>query len=261
MTAADTDLILYEVSDAIATISLNRAEVANAQNRELLNGLDAAWQQAADDDAVRVIVLHANGKYFSAGHDLTAGDPAGRIKWTVEDIYKMESQRYIGYSLRWRNMAKPSIAAVQGACIAGGLMLAWLCDLIVAADDARFSDPVVAMGCGGVEYHGHTWEFGSRLAKEILFTGRALNAEEAKAIGMVNRVVGRSELDSATRALATQRAGKHPFAVRMAKRAVNETLDTQGISTAAQSVFDMHSLGHGHALSECGFLSWSVWTA
>jgi enoyl-CoA hydratase/carnithine racemase len=253
MTSADTDLVLYDVSDAIAIISLNRPEVANAQNPELLDALDAAWQRAAADDDVRVIVLRANGKHFSAGHDLTAGDPTADVKWTVQDIYKVESQRYIGYSLRWRNVPKPSIAAVQGACIAGGLMLAWPCDLIVAADDARFSDPVVAMGCGGVEYHGHTWEFGSRLAKEVLFTGRAVNAEEAKSIGMVNRVVPRAELDSATRELASQIARRHPFALRMAKRAVNQTLDIQGFTTAVQSVFDIHSLGHGHAITETGF--------
>jgi enoyl-CoA hydratase len=254
MTAADADLVQYEVSDAIATISLNRPEVANAQNHELLRVLDAAWCRAADDEQVRVIVLRANGKHFSAGHDLTAGeDTEGRTKWTVQDVYQMEATHYIGYSLRWRNVPKPSIAAVQGACIAGGLMLAWPCDLIVAADDARFSDPVVAMGCGGVEYHGHTWEFGSRLAKEILFTGRAVTAEEAKAIGMVNRVVAPDELDSATRELARQIARMHPFALRMAKRAVNQTLDTQGFTTAVQAVFDIHSLGHGHAITQTGF--------
>ncbi len=253
MTTSSEELIQYEVSEAIATISLNRPEFANAQNRELLIALDEAWQGAAEDDAVKVIVLRANGKHFSSGHDLKASDPNGRTKWTVADIYARETEQYIGYSLRWRNVPKPSIASVQGACIAGGLMLAWPCDLIVAADDARFADPVVAMGCGGVEYHGHTWEFGSRLAKEILFTGRAVNAEEAKSIGMVNRVVPRADLDSATRELALQIAGQHPFALRMAKRAVNQTLDVQGFSTAVQSVFDIHSLGHGHALSETGF--------
>ena len=253
MTSNGTELVLYDVADAIATISLNRPEVANAQNPELLSALDAAWQRAAEDDMVRVIVLRAKGKHFSSGHDLKAGDPTGRAKWTVEGIYKRESKHYLGYSLRWRNVPKPSIAAVQGACIAGGLMLAWPCDLIVAADDARFSDPVAAMGIGGVEYHGHTWEFGSRLAKEILFTGRAVTAAEAKAIGMVNRVVPRADLDAVTRELALRIARMHPFALRMAKRAVNQTLDTQGFTTAVQSVFDIHSLGHGHAISETGF--------
>ena len=246
-----TDLVLYDVSDNVATISLNRPDAANAQNPELLDQLDACWTAAAGDPEVRVIVLRANGKHFSAGHDIK-GDGKPAAKLTLENIYKYETQRYVGYSMKWRNVPKPSIASVQGACIAGGLLLAWPCDLIIAADDAKFSDPVVAMGIGGVEYHGHTWELGARLAKEILFTGRAITADEALKVGMVNRVVPRSELDSATGELAQQIAQRHPFALRMAKRAVNQTLDIQGFSTAVQAVFDVHTIGHGHAISETG---------
>lgn len=249
-----TDLVLYDLADGIATISLNRPEAANAQSFALLDELDAAWRRAADDDdEARVIVLRGNGRHFSAGHDLKAAEATSTRKPTVQSIYRTEAKRYLEYSLRWRNVPKPSIAAVQGVCIAGGLLLAWPCDLIVAADDAKFSDPVVAMGIGGVEYHGHTWELGPRLAKEILFTGRAITAEEAKAIGMVNRVVPRAELDAATRELAAGIARMHPFALQMAKRAVNHTLDVQGFTTAVQSVFDIHQLGHGNALSECGW--------
>lgn len=249
-----SELVLYDVADNIATITLNRPEAANAQNLELLDALDAAWTRAADDEAAKVIVLRANGKHFSAGHDLRSG--AGKetsAKPTVQSVYKYECKRYVGYSLKWRNVPKPSIAAVQGVCISGGLLLAWPCDLIVAADDAKFSDPVVSMGIGGVEYHGHTWELGARLAKEILFTGRAMTADEARAVGMVNRVVPRAELDSATRELAATIAAQHDFALRMAKRAVNQTLDVQGFTTAVQAAFDIHELGHGNALSECGY--------
>ncbi|WP_280382649.1 enoyl-CoA hydratase [Nocardia wallacei] len=248
-----TDLVLYDAAEGIATISLNRPDVHNAQNMELLDELDAAWTRAERDPEVRVIILRANGKHFSAGHDIDPGTwNDGRDKWLVSDIYEVEARRYVGYSLKWRNVSKPSIAAVHGVCIAGGLLLAWPCDLIVAADNARFSDPVVAMGIGGVEYHGHTWELGPRLAKEILFTGRAIHADEALQIRMVNRVVPRAELDSATRELATEIAARHPFALRAAKRAVNQTLDIQGFTTAVQSVFDIHQLGHAHAISETG---------
>lgn len=251
-----TDLVLYDVADGIATLTLNRPEVANAQNAALLDQLDALWTRAAEDDQVRVIVLQANGKHFSSGHDLKGDadrDTTTVTKITLATIIEHEARRYLGYSLKWRNTPKPSIAAVQGACIAGGLLLAWPCDLIVAADDARFSDPVVAMGIGGVEYHGHTWELGPRLAKEILFTGRAVTAEEARSVGMVNRVVPRAELHAATRELALSIARMHPFALRQAKRAVNQTLDVQGFYTAVQSVFDIHQTGHGHALSESGW--------
>lgn len=244
--------VLYEVADKIATISLNRPEVANAQSSALLDELDAAWTRAAEDDDVVVIVLRGEGRHFSAGHDLKDRWPSpGEI--TLEWIYRAESRRYLEYTLRWRNVPKPSIAAVQGRCIAGGLMLCWPCDLIVAAEDALFSDPVVMMGIGGVEYHGHTWELGARKAKEILFTGRPLTAVEAEQVGMVNRVVPREDLDAETRTLAEQIAAMPPFGLRQAKRAVNQTLDVQGFYAAVQSVFDVHQTGHGNALSVSGY--------
>ncbi|MDO3646912.1 enoyl-CoA hydratase [Nocardia mangyaensis] len=244
--------IRYEVADKIATITLDRPEAANAQNSALLDELDAAWVRAAQDPDVAVIVLRGEGKHFSAGHDLKDRWPSAE-DITLEWIYQNESRRYLEYSLRWRNVPKPSIAAVQGRCIAGGLLLCWPCDLIVAADDALFSDPVVLMGIGGVEYHGHTWELGARKAKEILFTGRAVTATEAEQVGMVNKVVPRAELDEQTRALATRIAAMPPFGLRQAKRAVNQTLDVQGFYAAIQSVFDVHSTGHGNALSVNGF--------
>ncbi len=242
----------YEGADRIATITLNRPEAANAQNRELLEELDAAWSRAAADEDVAVILLRAEGRHFSAGHDLRRGGPAPE-KITLEWIYAEETRRYLDFSLRWRNVPKPSIAAVQGRCIAGGLLLCWPCDLIVASEDALFSDPVVTMGIGGVEYHGHTWELGARKAKEILFTGRPLTAEEAEKVGMVNRVVARADLDSASRELAAQIAQMPPFGLRQAKRAVNQTQDVQGFYAAIQSVFDIHQTGHGNALSVSGY--------
>jgi enoyl-CoA hydratase len=244
--------ILYEVKDSIATLTLNRPEVANAQNAALLDELDAAWTRAAEDEDVKVIVVRAEGRHFSAGHDLKDRWPAPN-EITLEWIYRAENRRYLEYTLRWRNVPKPSIAAVQGRCIAGGLMLCWPCDLIVAAEDALFSDPVVTMGIGGVEYHGHTWELGPRKAKEILFTGRPLTADEAERVGMVNRVVPREELDTATRELAEQIAQMPAFGLRQAKRAVNQTLDVQGFYAAIQSVFDVHQTGHGNALSVSGY--------
>lgn len=244
--------VLYEAAEGIATLTLNRPEVANAQNRELLDELDGAWTRAAEDDDVAVIVLRAEGKHFSAGHDLNDRWPSPE-EITLEWIYSAESRRYLDYTLRWRNVPKPSIAAVQGRCIAGGLMLCWPCDLIVAAEDAKFSDPVTTMGIGGVEYHGHTWELGARKAKEILFTGRSLTAAEAERVGMVNRVVARDQLDTETMELAKQVAAKPRFGLRQAKRAVNQTQDVQGFHAAIQSIFDVHQTGHGNALSVNGY--------
>ncbi|GAA2734192.1 enoyl-CoA hydratase [Actinocorallia aurantiaca] len=248
-----TDQILYEAEKGVAVITLNRPEAANAQTPALLDDLDAAFTRAADDEDVRVIVLRANGRHFSAGHDLKGGNWPAPEKITLEWIYAAENRRYLEYTLRWRNLPKPTIAAVQGKCIAAGLMLCWPCDLIVAAENAEFSDPVVHMGIGGVEYHGHTWELGARKAKEILFTGRALTAGEAERIGMVNRVVPLDDLDAATMELAGQIAEMPPFGLRQAKRAVNQTQDVQGFYAAIQSVFDIHQTGHGNALSVSGY--------
>jgi enoyl-CoA hydratase/carnithine racemase len=242
-----TDQILYRTDGAVAVITLNRPERANAQTLEFLDELDAAWTRAERDDNVRVILVTANGKHFSAGHDLNTGKPAPK---TLAEMYDRESRQYLGYSLKWRNCHKPSIAAVQGACIAAGLMLAWPCDLILAADNAYFSDPVIDLGIGGVEYHGHTWELGPRKAKEFLFTADRIGAEEAEKFGMVNRVVPLDQLQDEALALAHKIAEKHPFALRQAKRAVNQTMDAQGFQTALQSVFDLHSAGHGHWFSE-----------
>ncbi|MFE4963749.1 enoyl-CoA hydratase [Streptomyces sp. NPDC056660] len=245
-----TDPILYRTSGPVAVITLNRPEAANAQSLAFLDALDAAWTRAEYDDDVRVIVLNANGKHFSAGHDLSGTDSAPA---TLAEMYRQEARKYLGYCLKWRNVPKPTIAAVQGACIAAGLMLCWPCDLIVAADNAYFSDPVVAMGIGGVEYHGHTWELGARKAKELLFTGGRTGAAEAERLGMVNRVVPLDELQEHTLALAQEIAKQHPFALAQAKRAVNQSLDIQGFHAAVQAVFDVHQTGHGHWYGAVGY--------
>jgi enoyl-CoA hydratase/carnithine racemase len=250
------DFVLYETKDKIAAITLNRPEARNAQNKQVLDELDACWTKAAQDDEVRVIVLKANGKHFSSGHDISMkpGDPSvvDFKNKGLEAIFHYERVHYIGYTRRWRDVPKPSIAAVQGACIAGGLMLCWPCDLIVAAENAWFSDPVVRMGIGGVEYHGHTWEFGARKAKELLFTATKFDAHEAHRLGMVNRVVPLEKLEEETFALARQIAEMHPFALAQAKRMVNNTLDIMGQYTAMQACFDVHTTGHGNALSVSG---------
>jgi enoyl-CoA hydratase len=255
-------LVEYEVQDRIAVITLNRPDQRNAQNAELLKALDEAFDRAVQEKEVRVIVLQARGKHFSAGHDLSNeaqnGPPWDHMFDDVREnglleMYKWELGHFFGYSRKWRDLPKPTIAAVQGACVAAGLMLAWPCDLIIAADDARFGDPVIRMGIGGVEYHGHTWEFGARKAKELLFTAGFIDANEAHRLGMVNRIVPRDELESATLSLAREIAQMHPHALLMAKRAVNLTLDAQGQHQGLQSAFDVHSLGHANAWIVSGY--------
>src|SRR6202043_3628508 len=129
--------------------------------------------------------------------------------------YAREMEVYLGMCRRWREIPKPSIAMVHGACIAGGLMLAWVCDLIVAADDAFFADPVVKMGIPGVEYFAHPWVIGPRFAKEILFTGDRFSAQRAYEWGMVNRVVPAAELESQTLAIAERIAAMPQFGLAL----------------------------------------------
>lgn len=246
--------IEYEVVDRVARLTLNRPEVHNAQDPELLVELDQAWTRAATDDGVGVILVRANGKHFSAGHDLRA--PADKYvvegKGAVETGYRWEQEHYLGFSRRWRDIPKPSIAAVQGACIAGALNVIWPCDLIVAAEDAFFSDPVVLFGICGVEYHAHSWELGARRAKEMLFTGRRISAAEAHQAGMVNKVVPTEDLDAAAMELAASIAKMDPWALAQAKRAVNQSLDVMGQYAALQSGFDIHWTGHANAMVRTG---------
>ena len=247
---ADEQFILYERDDKVAIITLDRVDARNAQHPPFLAQLDEAFCKGAADPEVRVIVLRANGPHFSSGHDIRYGQTHKTdidMNDGVASLYAWEKENYLGMCRRWRDIPKPTIAAVHGKCIAGGLMLCWPCDLIIASDDALFSDPVVRMGVGGVEYHGHTWELGARKAKEMLFTGDFMDAAEVHRLGMVNLVVPRAELEKHTLELAAQIAQMDPFGLRMSKQAVNRTLDAQGQWQAMEAVFDMHHLCHSHS--------------
>ena len=157
-----------------------------------------------------------------------------------------EHEIYLGMCWRWRNLPKPTIASVHGRTIAGGLMLVWVCDLVVASEDATFSDPVVAFGVNGVEYFAHPWELGVRKAKELLFTGEAIGAEEARMLGMVNRVVARDSLEAETLALAEKIASRPGMGLKLAKQSVNQAQDAQGLWAALQAAMSLQQLGHSH---------------
>jgi enoyl-CoA hydratase len=264
--AGEDQPVLYEVRDGTAIVTLNRPQYRNAQNGALIYALDDAFYAAADDSAVKVVVLNAAGKHFSAGHDLgTPGrdhhvpfDRRAGLWWShvgqpgAEQRFAREEELYLGMCRRWRELPKPTIAAVQGACIAGGLMLAWCCDLIVASDDAFFADPVVKMGIPGVEYFAHPWVMGPRFAKEFLFLGERVAAQRAYELGMVNRVVPRDDLDSCALDLA-RRIGQMPrLGLALAKKAVNQAEDLMGLQTGMDSVFGLHHLAHAHNVEVSG---------
>jgi enoyl-CoA hydratase len=260
---ADEDgepVVRYETRGPIAVITLNRPRYRNAQNSVMTYAIDAAFERAVEDNDIRVVVLAGAGDHFSAGHDI--GTP-GRdvhvpyerkavIWWDHTDKagadarYAREMEVYLGMCRRWREIPKPSIAMVHGACIAGGLMLAWVCDLIVASDDAFFADPVVRMGIPGVEYFAHPWMLGPRFAKEALFTGDRFSAQRAYELGMVNRVVLKADLAETTFALAERIAAMPPFGLSLAKRAVNQCEDLMGMRPGMDSTFGLHHVAHAH---------------
>ncbi|MEB3371030.1 enoyl-CoA hydratase [Saccharopolyspora mangrovi] len=258
--AAERAVVHYEVRDQIAVVTMNRPDYRNAQNSVMTYALDDAFYRACEDDRVKVIVLAGEGKHFSAGHDI--GSPERDIDVSYprraglwwdhttrsggESRFAREQEVYLGMCRRWREMPKPAIASVQGACVAGGLMLAWVCDLIVASDDAFFADPVVKMGIPGVEYFAHPWVLGPRVAKEFLFTGKRMSAQRAYEVGMVNEVVPREELSEATMRLAGTVAEMPMFGLSLTKKAINQAEDLMGMQSGMDSVFGLHHFAHAH---------------
>ncbi|MGO4312933.1 enoyl-CoA hydratase [Pseudomonas sp. KB_15] len=255
----EAEVVLYEVRDAVAIVTMNRPEYHNAQNSQMTYALDAAFRRACDDDEVKVIVLRGAGKHFSAGHDI--GTPGRDVDKTFdraslwydhtnkpggEFLYAREQEVYLGMCRRWREMPKPTIAMVQGACIAGGLMLAWVCDLIVASEDAYFADPVVRMGIPGVEYFAHVHELNPRIAKEFLFLGERMPAPRAYQMGMLNRVVPRDELEQQTLDIAGRIAQMPRLGLQLSKQAVNNAEDLMGKRATMDMVFGLHHFAHAH---------------
>ncbi len=230
----------------MATITLDRPDVANAQDTQLIDELDAAFDLAEADDEVRVVVMAANGRHFSAGHDLKAlvGD-VEPDKWrlmreTPEGMFLHEKTMYFDRCLRIRDFPKPTIAAVHGKCIAAGVMLAAMCDLIVASDDASFQNPVLRMTGAAVEILIEPWEMPPRKAKEFLLTAQTITAADAERLGMVNRVVPRDELAATTHEMAEAIALVPPATAAVVKRSINKTLELMGQKDA----WDYHFMAH-----------------
>jgi enoyl-CoA hydratase/carnithine racemase len=234
--------ITYEIIGPVARICHNRPKQANAETENLLAELDDALEKARKDDNVRVVVIGGQGKHFSAGHDLMDG-MEHRGDYTPEQHWDWESEHYLGNALRIWDFPKPTIAQVQGACIAGGFMVANMCDMVIASDDAFFSDPVChSLAAASVETLMHPWVMGIRKAKEFLFTGQKLSAQDAKEWGMVNHVVARDELEQFTLDLANRIAKAPPVGLRMLKRSINRSADIMGFRNSIMAHFDTHIL-------------------
>ncbi len=235
MSEASYDGLLYEVRGPVARITVNRPRYHNAQSRILLEHLDAAFARAAADDEVRTIVLAGAGEHFSAGHDLGTAEQradleARRDAPGLPGVFDRAYHLYIEMSLRWRDLPKPTIAAVHGYCIFGGFIIASAMDLVIASDDAKFLT-------GPVQFASVPWEVGPRKAKELLLEGRFISGHEAQELGFVNRVVARDRLADEALATANRIAELDPFIARMIKKTVNDAQDAMGYRAAVQAGF------------------------
>ena len=252
--------IIYDAAEpGIVRIVLNRAEARNAQDTRMLYELNDALDLAAQDDDVKVIVIAANGPHFSAGHDLREKDPVGTQQsfktvttWGgferegAEGQFAREQEIYLGFCERWRNIPKPTMVEVQGKVIAGGVMLVWPFDIVVASEDATFQDNTVAMGICGAEFFNHPYELGVRKAKEMLFTSDEVTAQDAYRLGAVNHVVPREQLTEFTMGLARKISQKNLFSLKLTKMAVNAAEDNAGRASTNQTAFALHHLLHTH---------------
>lgn len=254
-------VLLSEREGAVLWLTLNRPRYRNALNIALITALDRALAEAAFDDGIGAVVIGGAGPHFCSGHDLGSPgrdleQPFGRVATTwydhsdkegAEAILVREDEAYLSIPLRWRELPKPLIAMVHGACVAGGLSLIWPADLIVASDDAYFADPVVRMGIPGIEYFAHQYVMSTRIAREFLLVGDRMSAPRAYEVGMVNRVVPRDELRETTARLAERCAARPRFGVALAKRALNAVEDRMGLRDGMSTAFGLHQVAHAHS--------------
>ena len=235
--------ILYEKKGNIAKITLNTPEKINALTEQSINELDEAFKAADKDEEVRVIILAGAGASFSPGHDLEAPNWDPNL-FTLETRISVEEDLFFDKCMVIRNLLKPTIAQVQGYCIAGALMVAAMCDIIIAAENAQFQNPVCRFASASTELLVEPWEMGVRKAKEFIFTGDFMDAREAWRVGMVNRVVPLEELEKEVMELAIKISKVPPFAIRQAKRSLNDTLDIMGQLQAFKHAFQIHAAAH-----------------
>ena len=234
----DYEFLQVDIKNGVAYLTANRPQQRNAQSRRLLEDLDHAFAAAAQAREVNVIVLLGAGDHFSGGHDLGSADElVDRAERPLQDglrgRFDHSRENFVDKTLRFRNVPKPTIAAVQGYCIYAGWMVASAMDIIYAADDARFL-------AANFQYFSVPWDLPPRKAKELLFESRFIDSAEALELGLVNRVFPREELLDSVSEYAERIAGNDPFQLRMMKMAVNQMQDTQGFTAHINSAHLMH---------------------
>src|SRR6516165_9980624 len=230
------ETIRLERSGTVALLTLARPERLNAIDRRMLGELQEVLDAVERDDDLRVVVVKGAGGNFSSGFDLKEqmeARPSGTQAW--REIL----DRDFSTIMRFWHFRKPTIAAVQGYCLAGGCELALCCDITIAADDAVFGEPELKFGAGIVVMI-LPWLVGPKRAKEIILTGAdRIPAVEAARIGLINRVVPGDQLESAAIALARHIAVIDPNLVQKTKQAINQCFETMGLVKALNTALDI----------------------
>jgi enoyl-CoA hydratase len=217
-------LVLVEDDGGIRRLTLNRPEKLNALSRALVDELSGRLGEAADDPSVRVVVIAGEGRSFCAGYDLEEQDGGSDVALSLH--------RSLTRLLEVYDQPQPVIAEVQGHCLAGGCDLMMMCDLAIASQDALFGQPEIRFG-STVVAQVMPWLIGARRAKDLVYTGfDRLDADTAATIGLVNRVVPRSELTRETMTLASRLATVDPQVMRLTKRSINLSWDVAGFRDA-----------------------------
>lgn len=232
----DYETIRFETRGAVGLLTLNRPERLNAINRRMIDEINAVLDAVEAEEAVRALVVAGAGRAFSAGFDLKEG--AATEKHGVAD-WRPVLQRDFDVIMRFWHLSRPTIAAVHGYCLAGGCELAMACDITIAAAGTRFGEPELRFGSGIVALL-LPWLCGPKKAKELLLTGTdRVTAEEALAMGMVNRVVPEGEQLEAALAMARDIAVMDRAALAMTKQAINRTYDAMGMREALATALDI----------------------
>tara|TARA_Y100000768_G_scaffold342231_1_gene287164 strand:- start:1257 stop:2177 length:921 start_codon:yes stop_codon:yes gene_type:complete len=245
-----SDQVLYETSQKIATITLNRPEKLNAMSRSLLNDLEAAFERAKGDSSVKVVLLKGSGRSFCAGYDLAPDDwiltqYGADFEGPVNAVQDREDvTEILEYWLRLWKFPKPIIAEVQGACLSGAGELLAMADLVVASENARFGHP--AGRDLGIPVTLSFWPIliGMRKTKELLLTAKLIDGIEAERIGLVNQVVPAEELASAALAMANDVARTAEVGLRVSKLATNRWFENMGLIASTYSTADLDTFFH-----------------
>ena len=249
--------IVYEVEDGRARITLNRPEKLNALTVKLMTELHEALWEADNDTSVHCVILRGAGRAFSAGYDLTGADsdyPPSRVHSEEkryrgatsvdDDAWRLERSQRLRMALF--DMHKPSIAQIQGYCLAGGTDVALLCDMLVAADDALIGFPPTR-DLGSPPNHMWVYHVGPQWAKRLLLSGDMITGGEAQQIGLVMKAVPKEHLEGEVEQLADRLAMIDPDLLSANKRIVNLALELMGTRTMQRLAAENDVKGHNSA--------------